>query len=159
PCLRCRPETAPGTPAWNGSSAVVARGLRLIESGALDDGDAPALAGRLGVGERQLRRLFLKHLGAAPAQIARARRVHFARRLIDQPALSPPQIAFAGGFGRTRQFNAPARVPSGASPRELRRGRRRAPDAGVLPVRLPYRPPLPWDALLAFLAARATPGV
>jgi AraC family transcriptional regulator of adaptative response / DNA-3-methyladenine glycosylase II len=159
PCLRCRPETAPGTPAWNGSSAVVARGLRLIESGALDDGDAAALAGRLGVGERQLRRLFLKHLGAAPAQIARARRVHFARRLIDQTNLSATQVAFAAGFGSIRQFNDAVRATFGAPPRELRRRRRRAPDTGALSVRLPYRPPLPWDALLAFLAARATPGV
>jgi AraC family transcriptional regulator of adaptative response / DNA-3-methyladenine glycosylase II len=85
--------------------------------------------------------------------------VYFARRLIDQTNLSATQVAFAAGFGSIRQFNDAVRATFGAPPRELRRRRRRAPDTGALSVRLPYRPPLPWDALLAFLAARATPGV
>jgi AraC family transcriptional regulator of adaptative response / DNA-3-methyladenine glycosylase II len=159
PCLRCRPETAPGTPAWNGTSAVVARALRLIESGALDDGDAAALASRLGIGERQLRRLFVQHLGAAPAQVARSRRVHFARRLLDETDLAVTQIAFASGFGSIRQFNDAFRATFHSSPTELRAKRRHAPTAGELTVRLPYRPPLPWATMLAFLAGRATPGV
>jgi len=161
PCLRCRPETSPGTPAWNGTSAVVSRAMRLIESGALDDGgDAATLAGRLGLGERQLRRLFAQHLGAAPAEIARARRVHFARRLIDDTDLSMTQIALAAGFGSIRQFNDAMRATFHASPTELRRKRRRRePDDGRLAVRIAYRPPLPWTTMLAFLAGRATPGV
>src|SRR5215472_7976181 len=98
PCRRCRPETAPGTPAWVGSSAVVARALRLIRSGTLDEHDVGALAARLGVGTRQLRRLFDKHLGTSPAAIARARRVHFARVLLDQSNLPVTAVAFAAGF-------------------------------------------------------------
>jgi AraC family transcriptional regulator of adaptative response / DNA-3-methyladenine glycosylase II len=159
PCLRCRPETAPGTPAWNGTSAVVARALRLIESGALDEGDAAALAARLGIGERQLRRLFVQHLGAAPAEVARARRVHFARRLLDETDLAVTKVALAAGFGSIRQFNDAMRATFHASPTELRRRRRREPTAGELTVRLSYRPPLPWATVLAFLAGRATPGV
>jgi AraC family transcriptional regulator of adaptative response / DNA-3-methyladenine glycosylase II len=159
PCLRCRPETAPGTPAWNGTSAVVARAMRLIESGALDGGDAAGLAARLGLGERQLRRLFVQHLGAAPAQIARSRRVHFARRLLDETDLAVTQIALASGFGSIRQFNDAFRATFHASPTELRAKRRHAPATGELTVRLPYRPPLPWQTMLAFLAGRATPGV
>ena len=159
PCLRCRPETAPGTPAWNGTSAVVARALRLIESGALDDGDAAALAGRLGLGERQLRRLFVQHLGAAPVQVARSRRAHFARRLLDETDLAVTQVALAAGFGSIRQFNDAIRTTFNFSPTELRARRRHAPAPGELTVRLPYRPPLPWATMLAFLGARATPGV
>src|SRR5437762_14254199 len=82
PCLRCRPESAPGTPAWSGTSATVARALRLIDGGALDGGSVDALAGRLGVGGRQLRRLFTGHLGSSPLAIARSRRAHFARSLL-----------------------------------------------------------------------------
>ena len=159
PCLRCRPETAPGTPAWNGTSAVVVRALRLIEDGALDDGDTAALAARIGLGERQLRRLFVQHLGAAPAKVARSRRVHCARRLLDETDLAVTKIAFAAGFRSIRQFNDAMRETFHESPTALRARRRRTPAAGELTVRLPYRPPLPWDALLAFLAARATPGI
>ncbi|MGH7894119.1 MAG: bifunctional transcriptional activator/DNA repair enzyme AdaA, partial [Candidatus Binatia bacterium] len=159
PCLRCRPETAPGTPAWAGTSAIVARALRLIESGALDDGTADGLATRLGIGERQLRRLFVKHLGAAPVRVAKAHRVHFARRLLDETDLSVTKVALAAGFGSIRQFNDAIRETFQASPTELREKRRARPARGELTVRLPYRPPLPWDALLAFLAARATPGI
>jgi AraC family transcriptional regulator of adaptative response / DNA-3-methyladenine glycosylase II len=159
PCLRCRPETAPGTPAWNGTSAVVARALRLIDAGALDDGDPDSLAARLGLGERQLRRLFVQHLGAAPARIARARRVHFARRLIDETDLGMTQVALAAGFGSIRQFNEAVRATFHASPTELRERRRTAPGDGALTIRLPYRPPYAWDAVLAFLAGRATPGI
>jgi AraC family transcriptional regulator of adaptative response / DNA-3-methyladenine glycosylase II len=159
PCLRCRPETAPGTPAWNGTSAVVARALRLIDSGALDDGDAVRLAARLGLGERQLRRLFVQHLGAAPAQVARSRRVHFARRLLDETDLAVTQVALASGFGSIRQFNDAILATFHESPTKLRARRRHDPAPGELTVRLPYRPPLPWPTMLEFLAGRATPGV
>src|SRR5215468_2440991 len=102
PCRRCRPETSPGTPAWIGTPAVVSRALRLISDGALDEGSIDTLAARLGIGSRQLRRLFKQHLGAAPAEIARARRVHFARRLIDETDLPAAQVAFCAGFRSIR---------------------------------------------------------
>src|SRR5271169_253557 len=127
PCKRCRPETAPGTPAWVGSPAVVARALRLIRAGALDQAAVGDLAARLGVGARQLRRLFEAHLGAAPAAIARARRVHFARALLDQSDLAVTDVAFAAGFRSLRQFNHAVRATFGAPPRVLRRHRRAGP--------------------------------
>jgi AraC family transcriptional regulator of adaptative response / DNA-3-methyladenine glycosylase II len=170
-CRRCRPETAPGTPAWLGTSAIVSRGLRLIEAGALDDGDVGGLASRLGVGARQLRRLFARHLGASPAEIARARRVHFARLLIDQSDRPMTELAFAAGFASVRQFNHAFRQSFGRSPRDVRRtpaehraaGRcwaARGASAGEsLALRLAYRPPFDWEGLAGFLAGRAIAGV
>src|SRR5262245_43090910 len=84
PCLRCRPEAAPGTPAWLGTSATVSRALRLIGDGVLDRGSVDALAARLGVGDRHLRRLFERHLGATPLAVAQTRRLLFAKRLLDE---------------------------------------------------------------------------
>ena len=88
PCLRCRPETAPGTPAWLGTSATVTRALRLIDGGALDDGGVDDLAARLGVGARHLRRLFACQLGVSPRAVALTRRVHLARQLLEQTSLA-----------------------------------------------------------------------
>ena len=107
PCLRCRPETAPFSPAWNGSRTTVARGLRLITDGALDGTDATvaALATRLGVGERHLVRLFAMHVGASPGQVARTARVQRAKRLLDTTNLPMAQIALAAGFTSLRRFN------------------------------------------------------
>jgi len=161
-CLRCRPEAAPGTPAWAGSSAVVARALRLIGEGALDGNDLPEFAVRLGVGERQLTRLFSTHLGVAPGVVARTRRTELARRLLDETDLPVSEIALAAGFSSLRQFNHAMRQRFGEAPTALRarRGRARASGPGApLMLRLPYRPPFEAAALLAFLCARAIPGV
>ncbi len=161
-CLRCRPETSPGTPAWAGTSAVVSRALRLIRQGALDEHGIAGLAARLGIGARQLRRLFAKHLGTSPLAIARAQRLHLARALIDDTDLAVTKIAFAAGFNSVRQFNHAVRGTFGDSPRGLRRRRRRSASLGggeSLVVRLPYRPPFDWAAMVRFLAPRATPGV
>src|SRR5438309_11067922 len=87
PCLRCRPECSPGTPAWLGTSSTVSRALRLISESALEDRGIEPLAGRLGVGSRHLRRLFLQHLGATPSAVAHTRRLHFAKKLIDETNL------------------------------------------------------------------------
>ncbi len=160
PCMRCRPEASPGTPAWLGTSAVVSRALRLIAQDALDEEDVAALAARLGLGERQLRRLFATHLGASPAQVARARRVHFARRLLDETDLRVHEIAAAAGFSSLRQFNHAMRATFRRPPTELRKQRGATAAAGEgLIVRLPYRAPFDWAGTLAFLAARAIPGV
>ena len=105
PCLRCRPECAPGTPAWHGTSTTVRRGLRLIADGALDDGNVEQLADRLGVTSRHLRRLFSQHLGASPLAVAHTQRLHFAKRLIDQTHLPLADIALAAGYGSVRRFN------------------------------------------------------
>src|SRR5689334_2536142 len=87
PCLRCRPEASPGTPAWFGTSSTVSRALRLISESALEDGGVDALAEKLGIGARHLRRLFIQHLGASPIAVANTRRLHFAKKLIDETQL------------------------------------------------------------------------
>ena len=160
PCLRCRPECAPGTPAWSGTSTTVRRGLRLIAEGALDDGSIEQLADRLGVTSRHLRRLFTKHLGASPLAVAHTQRLHFAKRLIDQTDLPMQQISTASGYGSIRRFNDAFQNTYGRAPRELRRRREKAIElAGALTVRLPWRSPFDWNGILDFLAGRATPGV
>ncbi|MDJ0847454.1 MAG: AlkA N-terminal domain-containing protein [Myxococcota bacterium] len=160
PCLRCRPEASPGTPAWLGTSATVSRALRLIADGALDDGSVARLAERLGIGERHLRRLFLTHLGASPLAVAQTRRLLFAKQLIDETSLPMAQVAFAAGFSSIRRFNSAVREAWSTSPSSLRRGRRGdRSDASEIALRIGYRPPFAWDRLLGFLAPRATPGV
>lgn len=199
PCLRCRPEAAPGTAAWRGSEATVSRALRLIEGGALDgDGNVEDLAAKLGIGARHLRRLFDLHLGATPRDVAILRRVLFAKQLLDETALPILAIAESAGFGSLRRFNATMKAVYGRPPTALRAARpaqkaRRAaaasasratrsdPGAGwsrgrapgaasveaerspaqapPLVLSLAYRAPFAWDALLAFLARRALPGV
>lgn len=159
PCLRCRPESAPGTPAWSGTSVTVRRGLRLISNGALDDGDVEVLADRLGVTSRHLRRLFNKHLGASPLAVAHTQRLHFAKRLIDETSLPMSHISSAAGYGSVRRFNDTFRRTYGRSPRELRKAGDESERAATLTVRLAYRMPFDWPAMLSFFAARATPGV
>jgi AraC family transcriptional regulator of adaptative response / DNA-3-methyladenine glycosylase II len=107
PCLRCRPETAPFSPAWNGSRTTAARALRLIEAGALDESaTVEALAARLGIGARHLSRLFARHVGASPVQVARTVRVQRAKRLLDGTDLPMAEVALRAGFGSLRRFNA-----------------------------------------------------
>ena len=126
PCLRCRPEAAPGTPAWNGAAATVSRALRLIDRGFLDDGKRVAdLADALGMTSRHVRRLFARHAGSSPIGVATTRRVQRAKRLVDDSALSMAEIAFAAGFGSIRRFNAAFRAVYGRPPSALRRRRRR----------------------------------
>jgi AraC family transcriptional regulator of adaptative response / DNA-3-methyladenine glycosylase II len=152
-CLRCRPETAPDMGAWRGTSNTVSRALALIEAGALDEGDVDALAGRLGVGERHLRRLFRQHLGAAPVSVAQTRRVLLAKALIHQTDLSMAQVALASGFGSVRRFNETFQALYDRPPSALRRRGEKVQEGGVR-LSLPYRPPYDWDAIFAALAAR-----
>lgn len=161
PCLRCRPEAAPASAAWLGVSAVVRRALRLIDEGALDEGSVTDLAARLGIGPRHLRRLFDTHVGASPMTVAQTRRLHFAKRLIDDTNLSMTEVALAAGYGSVRRFNAAFRANYGRPPSELRRKRRAGAGGrgdGIL-LRLAYRPPYDWEGLLDFLAARAARGL
>lgn len=161
PCLRCRPEAAPGTPAWLGTSAVVRRALRLIHEGALDEASVDALATRVGVGARHLHRLFVQHVGASPLAVAHTRRLHFAKRLLDETDLPITQIALAAGFGSLRRFNDAFRTTYRRPPRELRK--RRTAGAGEggdeVILRLAFRPPYDWAHVQDFLAVRAVPGV
>jgi AraC family transcriptional regulator of adaptative response / DNA-3-methyladenine glycosylase II len=162
PCLRCRPEVAPHLPAWNGTSSTVNRALRLIDEGALDAAGIGRLAERLGIGPRQLRRLFARHIGVSPHAIVQTRRVHLAKQLIHDTRLPMAQIADASGFGSVRRFNETFRELFARPPLSLRRSRTADPTPPIahgVTVRLPYAPPYQWDLMLEFLGRRAIPGV
>jgi AraC family transcriptional regulator of adaptative response / DNA-3-methyladenine glycosylase II len=161
PCLRCRPESSPGTPAWLGTSNTVSRALCLIGENGLEEGGMEGLADRLGVGSRHLRRLFIRHLGAPPSVVAQTRRLHFAKKLLDETSLSMTNVAIASGFGSARRFNAAIRKTYRRTPTQIRsliRQKTVQPENEYL-FHLRFRPPYHWKGLLAFLAARAIPGV
>ena len=105
PCLRCRPETSPDLAFWRGTTNTVSRALALIEAGGLDEADVEGLANRLGVGARQLRRLFRQHVGASPVAVAQTRRVLLAKQLIHETSLPMAEVALASGFNSVRRFN------------------------------------------------------
>jgi AraC family transcriptional regulator of adaptative response / DNA-3-methyladenine glycosylase II len=163
-CKRCRPDAAPGSPEWDGRADVVARAMRLIADGVVDQAGVPGLAARLGYSVRQLQRMLVAELGAGPIAIARAQRAQTARVLIEGSTLTMTEIAFASGFSSVRQFNDTIRTVFATAPTQLRR---RAADSsarldaapGALVLRLPFRRPLCPDNLFGHLAATAIPGV
>lgn len=162
PCLRCRPELSPAAGPWRRGEAVLGRALQLIEMGALEESGVPALATRLHVGDRQLRRLFASELGVSPLQVEATRRLLFAKQLLTETALPVTEVALAAGFASLRRFNAAFLQAYGMAPTRLRRGQpsddpRAA--SGPLVLRLNYRPPYDFDALLAFLGSRALDGL
>jgi len=165
PCRRCRPETAPGSPVWDGTSATVSRALKRIFDG---DGheSVEALAERLGLGSRHLRRLFAEHVGASPASLQRTHRVHFARRLLDETSLPVAEVAFAAGFESVRRFNDAIRTTFHRTPTGLRKNSNltarpavAGADERLLTLRLPLRLPFDATSLFSFLEERALPGV
>jgi len=137
----------------------------LIDGGALDGDGVDELATRLGIGDRHLRRLFVEHLGTTPLAVAMTRRVHFAKRLLEETHLPVSQVALSAGFNNSRRFNDAFRRCFDRTPREIRRATREirlpsvAAKGGTVNLRLSYRPPLAWDATLAYLGPRAIPGV
>lgn len=160
-CLRCRPYRAAESVSWAGPE-LVCRAVQLVLGGALDGGTESELGARLGVSARHLRRLFSIHLGVTPDRLARSRRAHFARRVLDDTDLGIAEVAFASGFGSIRQLNRACRDVFHAAPRELRARRRKSDRLvadGGLSLRLPFRAPLDWTATLAYFAPRAIPGV
>jgi AraC family transcriptional regulator of adaptative response / DNA-3-methyladenine glycosylase II len=162
PCLRCRPESSPDLGVWRGTSNTVSRALALIAEGALDGEAIDALAERLGVGARQLRRLFRQHLGASPIAVAQTRRVLFAKQLIVETKMPLWEVASASGFSSIRRFNATFQTLYQRPPRELRRSRiatNEQSGADGITLTLPYAVPYDWDAMIAFLAARAIAGI
>jgi AraC family transcriptional regulator of adaptative response / DNA-3-methyladenine glycosylase II len=161
PCLRCRPETAPDLASWRGTSNTVSRALALITEGALDGPAASVekLADRLGIGERQLRRLFLQHLGASPIAVAQTRRVLFAKQLIHETQMPMTQVALAAGFGSLRRFNETFHDLFHRPPSAIRRKASISHADAPATLRLRYRAPYDWNSMLAYLQARAIPGV
>ncbi len=157
PCLRCRPELSPD--AWTrGSNDVVQRALSLIANGELQEFSIEALAERVGIGSRQLRRLFLARTGATPIAVHSTRRLLIAKQLLTETSMPVIDVALASGFNSLRRFNAAFREGCGMPPTAIRRLRPQA-TTGTMSLRLGYRPPFDFSALLAFLARRAIPGV
>lgn len=158
PCLRCRPELAPGDAHWRRGDAALARALALIDEGVLATEPLAALAQRVHLGERQLRRLFVERLGASPGGVHATRRLLFAKQLLSETTLPVTEVALAAGFGSLRRFHAAFRDAYRMAPGDLRRTPR-ADTGGALVLRLAYRPPYDVDAMLDFLRSRALPGV
>ncbi len=159
-CKRCRPDASPGSPEWDVRADAVARAMRLIADGVMDNGGVPALARRLGYSVRQVERQLLAELGAGPLALARAQRAQTARLLIDTTALPMGDVAFAAGFASIRTFNDTVREVFALSPSQLReRASRGHGGTGSISLRLPFRAPLQPDSLFGHLAATAVPGV
>ncbi len=159
PCLRCRPELSPAEGSWRRGDDLVARATRLIEDGFLDEAPVAALAGRLHVGERHLRRLFGAQLGTGPKQVHATRRLLFAKQLLTETRLPVTDVALASGFGSLRRFNAAFRGAYGLAPSRIRQCDELHAAPGPLVLRLAYRPPFDFRATLAFLQPRALPGI
>ncbi|HEX7339033.1 MAG TPA: AlkA N-terminal domain-containing protein [Rhodanobacteraceae bacterium] len=157
PCLRCRPEAAPLASPWRLRNALVTGALQLIDDGLLDRAPIATLAARVGVGERQLRRVFAATLGASPVEVAATRRLLLAKQLLDDTTLPVTDVALAAGYGSVRRFNTAFRAAYKMAPRELRRTRRPTTGEGVH-LRLPCRAPFDFAGLLAFFRQRAMPG-
>lgn len=155
PCLRCRPELSPAYAVWHGTQSSVARALALIEDGALNGAGVEELAERLGLGGRQLRRLFIQHLGATPVAVAQTRRVLLAKRLLTDTRLSMADIALAAGFGSVRRFNAVFHKLYRRPPRLLRR---ELPALAGAVEKLPFGPPYDWGRIRAYLDAKPVKG-
>jgi AraC family transcriptional regulator of adaptative response / DNA-3-methyladenine glycosylase II len=156
--LRCRPELSPGLASVDALSRLAQRAVRRIEDGA---SDLPALARALGVSERHVRRAVTSELGVAPAELIRTRRLLLAKQLLSDTCMPVTSVAFASGFESVRRFNAAFRERYRIAPSALRKSAKpvQAGASDAIALDLPYRAPLAWDALLAFLAPRAIRGV
>ncbi len=158
PCLRCRPETAPNSPAWLGTHTTVRRALALIQAGELNgEGSLDKLAARIGVGERYLRKLFQRHLGLSPLDVAQNQRLLLAKQLLAESTLPLTDVAFAAGFNSVRRFNSAVRNAFDKTPGELRKNPAQAD--GPIVLALHYRPPYDWQGVIGFFLRHAVAGV
>ncbi len=160
PCLRCRPEAAPGVAAWRGAATTVSRALQIMADNPQADQGLEDLATRLGVGTRHLRRLFDRYVGASPISVLQTQRLLFAKKLLGETSLSMTDIAFAAGFGSIRRFNDAFKKTYRRAPSTLRsRGHIDATSDVGITLKLPFTEPYDWPAMIGFLAAHAMPGV
>jgi AraC family transcriptional regulator of adaptative response / DNA-3-methyladenine glycosylase II len=161
PCLRCRPELAPGGAQIDAVSRLAQLAARRVSAGALNGHTVADLAADLGVSERHLRRAFERELGVTPLELAQTHRLLLAKQLLADTTLSVTRVAYASGFQSLRRFNAVFRAQYRMPPSNLRRApRRSAPPSGdLLSLTLGYRPPLAWGELLRALAETSLPGV
>lgn len=158
-CKRCLPDATPGSPDWDVAATVAGRAMRLIADGVVDREGVEGLAARVGYTTRHLSRLLTSELGAGPLALARAQRAQTARVLVETTDLTFADVAFASGFSSVRQFNDTIREVYDASPTALRGRRGGVRTPGAIELRLAVRTPFAGSTLLAFLAARAVPGV
>jgi AraC family transcriptional regulator of adaptative response / DNA-3-methyladenine glycosylase II len=163
PCLRCRPELAPGNASVDATSRVAQAAASLIEDRTLDEDGLDAVATRLGITDRHLRRAFGAEFGVSPVEFAQTQRLLLAKRLLTDTRLPVTEVAFASGFGSLRRFNALFKQRYRLQPGQLRRhmhnGASASAAADVLNFELSFRPPYDWPAVSAFLGARAIAGV
>jgi AraC family transcriptional regulator of adaptative response / DNA-3-methyladenine glycosylase II len=159
PCLRCRPELAPGNASVDATARLAHAAAGLIEDGLLNEASIEQLAQRLGVTDRHLRRVFQSELGVSPVEYAQTHRLLLAKRLLTDTPLTVTDVAMASGFGSLRRFNALFRSRYRLSPSDLRKRLAGAGSADVLTFQLGYRPPLDWSRLLEFLSKRSIEGV
>jgi len=159
PCLRCRPELAPGNSSMDAVSRLAHLAMQRIEAGALAGASIADLADEFGVTDRHLRRVMQNELGVSPVEIAQTQRLHLAKRLLTDTALPITNVAYASGFASLRRFNALFKERYRLEPRRFRQTAGGAPQSDVFLCTLSYRPPLAWSELLGFLGARAVAGV
>ncbi|UTW44743.1 DNA-3-methyladenine glycosylase 2 family protein [bacterium SCSIO 12696] len=160
PCLRCRPESAPGSPAWQGTQTTLSRAVALIDAGGWCQQTLPQFCQRLGVGERHLRQLFHNELGVSPQSYRNFRRLMLAKQLLHQTRLPIADIAITVGFGSVRRFNAAFKTALQLTPVQVRKlGKASAHLAGGVQLFLSYRPPYNWAWLQGFLSQRAIDGL
>jgi len=157
PCLRCRPDSAPQSPAWQGTQTSFQRALVLINDGALQNSSVDDLAARLGISARYLRDLFQQNLGTSPKKVAIYQQCLFAKQLLHDSSLAITDIAYAAGFNSVRRFNEAMQDQIGLAPREIRK--REKAVANTLRLKLYYRPPYAWSQLLRFLRSRVIPNL
>jgi len=158
-CFRCRPELAPGLGPIDAVSRLSAAAAQRIDTGFLNEASVDDLAAELGVTARHLRRAMVAEIGVSPVDLAQARRLALAKQLLHDTSLALADVAFASGFASVRRFNAVFQGRFGRPPSALRREVGTSGTQGSIALRLDLRPPFDWDALLAFLAGRAIPGV
>ncbi len=159
PCLRCRPELAPGKAPVDAVGRVAAAAVARIEAGALNDAGFDALASEMGLSGRQLRRSIEREYGVAPVELAQTRRLLLAKQLLTETQIKIAEVAFASGFSSLRRFNHLFRTRYRLSPTDLRRNKLLSASGDTITLRLAYRPPLDWTALLGFLVGRGAAGV
>lgn len=163
PCLRCRPELAPGDAPVDGGRRIAHLIADRIEQGMLDDGaGVEKIAETFGWSARQIRRLVQQELGVSPMELVLTRRLLLAKQLLTETTLRVTDIAYASGFASIRRFNDAFRRRYGMPPSRLRKGDAASSTAAppdTFTLRLSYRPPFDWDGLLRFFRARALHGV
>lgn len=156
PCLRCRPETAPGSAAWIGTSATVQRAIRMMDRFDLEALSIQSIAEDLEIGERWLRELFQDQVGASPQSILISKKLSIARNLLDNSSLSITDIAFSSGFQSIRRFNDAFKARFQKTPSELRK---KLHSDGLQHLQLRYRPPYAWSSIINFFQARTLPSM